>query len=90
MDGESPPPPFPSQLWSRATGQWWVSHDCSLRCHDDGWVRLAGAACCPFSFGTSQELTGTLWRSTCADVQLRPLAQPQRATEYARFSAFTF
>lgn len=28
MDGESRLP-FPSQSWSRVTGQWWVSHDCS-------------------------------------------------------------
>lgn len=80
MDGESrprrTPHPHPFQRWSRAPGQRWVSHDCGISCHDDGWARLVGAASCPSLFlGTSRGLTGTLWHSTCPDVALRLLAR---------------
>lgn len=60
MDGESRLPlPLPSSR-SRATGQWWVSHDCSLWCHDDGWARLVGAASCPSPLGRPMD-----WQAHC-------------------------
>lgn len=89
MDGESrlplPPPalvqsdrPVVGFPWLRlGVSRWWMG-------------KVGGGCLLAFSFGTSQGLTGTLWRSTRADVLPHPLAQPQRAPENARFSPFTF
>lgn len=89
MDGESRLPlPLPALVQSDwpVVGFPWLQLVVSR-----WWMGKVGGGCLlPFSFGTSHGLTGTLWRSTRADVLLRPLAQPQRAPENARFSTFTF
>lgn len=54
------------------------------------WMGKVGGGCLlPFSSGTSNGLTGTLWHTTRADVHLCPLAQKMPAFPLSHSACFT-
>lgn len=85
MDAE---PPLPRPLLGLAQSNWPVVGFPGLQLVVSRWWmgKLGGGCFLPLSIGTSHELTGTLWRSTHADMLVRPLAQLHRVPENARFS----